>query len=454
MPNRYSLALRDRYQNPAYDNIGNAIASFASGIETRQDQARQERNQMAQAGATRLPDQPRPGIMDRLRAAGRGIKHIVVGDEGEQPPVVGGDTTPVQQGGARITPSSVFQDATPPAVDIDAKGRLRGTMRFPGPPSTRGAALGGFDERPSPRSTGRAFDEHIPVSIGSALGDELGQPITLEGRDGARYAVDPLRQTKQGIYAHELEADAADRRTVATEDRKRAAMQAEQEREVQALTGAGMPEGEARARVLTGTVKYDETYGPQRGQMTFAERQQLQHQRDDAAYARAQLVAAGQTNTTAFRQADLALRNAQLALDMAEERAKGFDRTAATAEGQVPKDPITRQITESTPEGKRRVAVAESTGQANRDSARQTRERGTRDAASAAAPAAAVVNGGKPYTADQARTRARALQAAGYSRDEIYRQMKAEGYNLAPPRSPRDSTTARPDTGNINLARP
>ncbi|HTJ62146.1 MAG TPA: hypothetical protein VL333_13225 [Candidatus Saccharimonadales bacterium] len=458
---RYSLNLRPIYDPGEADHYQNATRAIGAGLQmynAKLDADRAEQNQMAQIGATPVESR-QVGPMDRLRSIGSAIKKRLRLGNGAEPNAVAtdydndagneGDFDMDDMSGriarmnavgtSAMQPSQQGNAPTAPPVQIDAKGRVAGTNRFPSitdlqptapfVPTDRqpavnpalGVAQQATPGTPAPGPSGR------PQTIGDAI-----KPYLYHGRNGQDYQVDPMYQARIGVAGHELEADAQERRTIATEQRKRGEQTQSQTEAIQALIDAGMKPGEARARVLTNTVKYDEVYGPQRGQMTFDERQRLQKQRDDAAYTRAQLIASGQQNTAAYHQAELALSNAELALKMADTEAAGHDRAAAAAQKDVPANPVDRAIATATPEGAKRVASAESTASTQRAQAESTRAGGVRAAAAAAAPART----GK-FTPEQTQSRARMLKDRGYDIWQIYDLMQEEGYNVAKPRTPR-----------------
>lgn len=462
---RYSLNLRPIYDPGEADHYQNATRAIGAGLNmyvNKLDADRAEQNQIAQMGGTPVAS-PKVGPMDRLRSIGQAIrKRIGLGNGQANPEAADYDNDAQNEGDfdmddmsgrlARANAAVPVQQgaSAAPPVQIDAKGRVAGTNRFPSvgdlqptptfvPPDRQPAvnpALGVAQQATpgtaAPGPTGR------PQTIGDAI-----KPYIYHGRNGQDYSVDPLYQTRLGVAGHEMEADAQERRVIATEQRKKAETTQSQQEAIQALVDAGMRPGEARARVLTNTVKYDEVYGPQRGQMTFDERQRLQKQRDDAAYERARLIAAGQQNTAQFRQAELALSNAELALKMADTQAAGQDRAAAAASKDIPANPVDRAIATATPEGAKRVAVAESTAQANRTAAESTRAAGVRAAGAAAAPAQAVAQGATKFNPQQTQQRARMLKDRGYDIWQIYDLMTEEGYNVAKPRTPRPTKGGR-----------
>lgn len=444
---RYSLNLRPKYAPGELTGperfsqaAGQAFDAYAANDAANRD----EENQMARAGATRLPDEPQQGVMDRLRGIGGAIRRTLGGGGTPQgtPPFAPGqvgqpDITRLQaprvpgRGPSTefVDPNRQFNEGGTPADGgrpMPFPTRRSPADQLAAAPSTDMPGVestpnryGGYGAPPveSPAQQTPQGGASRPTTIGDAI-----KPIVLRGRGNSRYEVDPLREQKIALQGRELEKNADEQRQIAGEGRKQASLNENQSRQIRALTDAGMPADEARARVLTGTVRYDETFGqyrPNNGNLSPDERSKLQKQKDDAAYQRALLGQQGKQNTEEYRQATLALQTASTMLAISNARAQEFDRSATDAGSQVPKNPIDRQIATSTPAGKAQVAAAESTQKANRDSARNSRERG------AAAAESTVRSGGSKKLKinqsqyDNARKKINPKTNQPYTADEI-----------------------------------
>lgn len=442
---RYSLNLRKPWQNPAYDTaadtIGSALSSYATKHQQDEDADREEQNKIAAIGGTPIAGAPQPSGIDRIKGIGRGIGSALGGllhrggdEQTQTPPVPAGGTARPQYG---------FTDETTP----DDGGRP-----VPQLVHSQGAmldhALANSSNSPTPSPVQSGAPAAAPKTVGEGLAH-----YTIQGRNGTKYDVDPMFQTRQQIAGREMEADAADRRTtardIAGETRKQATLDASQKAQMKALTDSGMPEPEARARVLTNTVKYDDVYGPQRTQpLSFDERQKLMDRNNAAKYRVAQLTAGRSQDQDAIRRAQLELQISEMELNASDRRSKTYVENARAAESTIPKG-TDRIVEESTPEGRARIVAAESTAKANRDSAGNVRTTGAADATAAGSTVRGTANRGKAFTPEQTQSRARQLKGAGNSIDDTYRIMRSEGYNVAPPRKP----AAAPNSGNIDLSK-
>lgn len=445
---RYSLNLRDKYGRDELtggERINQGIGSAIEFMMQESEARRNERNVISERGGMAVGTPPT--AMDRVRGIGGAIRRNMkrtpdITQTGELTGVsnardgVEPSFVPAQTSGGMVRPATMFADQTaPPPISASLRGSpayqaQRGTGMMEPPPTS----MASIATQPPPAPNG------APQPSSNIAGAIRNSVIT--GRDGQRYEIDPMRQQNIALQGKRAEARVDDEITAGREGRAQARTQASQEASIKALTDAGMPAAEARARVLTGTVRYDEQFGERKSaaqSLTFEQRQSLQKQRDDAAYARAQAVANG--DQAAIRRADLAIRTAELALHTADARADAFDRNASAAQATVPTNPIDRSIANSQGDSTR-IAAAESTAQANRDSATRTRTAGAATADSIRRRTLPTPRGPAPaagapskYTADQARTRGTALKTAGKTAQEIYEIMKAEGYNVAPPKA-------------------
>lgn len=384
---RYSLALRPKYGadektrgEQMESGIGNAIGELLK----YQEAGRQERNTMGAAGATRTADAP--GVMDRLRSIGDRLR-----------------------GTPQRTPSF-----NPAADDPRAGGAVPPTEIAPPRPSIsaalNGAATAGrtFDPAPAASAVGANPMATAPVavasarpSIGRALDASDDTSYEYEGVHGDRYRVDPQHESRQ----------------------KLAVQHSEEQRKIQSLIDAGMPEGEARARVLNNVVRYDETFGqyrrpvsssasrdPEVQQRMWKEREEIR-QKNKVEFDR--LHAAGRMSSQELQKRRLELEE-EAAADRREMNAQRSEREGvktdiAIASGidrGIPKDPIARATETDAEKASRQRKEAE------RDA--RFRNAGT--------------------TADRIRgqRRARQLQKEGKSRDEIARILRSEGIKVTP----------------------
>lgn len=492
---RYSLNLRDKYgrnELTGGERISQGIGDALQFYMQESDARRAERNDIARQGGVAVGTPPTG--MDRLRGIGGALRRTL-----RRTPDFNGDITqtgaltdtsnerdgvepsfvPASVEGGRITPPSMF---APPPISSSLAGSPSFVARQPmpsrpamseQPPMQRiedlqsevpysemrsglAAALARNGGRyaddsqdsghgmmePPPRSMEAIATQPPPAANGapqpsSNISSAIAKTI-YEGRNGQKYEIDPSRQAR-------MQAGIEDEIAQGREARTTAAKEAEIQRTVDAAVRAGMPRAEAETRARTNTFRYDETFGQQRtnGGMTQAERLEIEKIRT----ARAQeanalrlkiagLAAAGRQNSEEYRQAMLALATADLALKTADARADNFDRVANAAEGTVPTNPIDRRIATAGGDSAR-IASAESTAAANRDSAGRIRTQGAATAESIArgvAPRDGTRIPTPTFTPEQTRARAVALQTAGKSKQETYEIMKAEGYNVAPPR--------------------
>lgn len=485
---RYSLNLRDKYGRG--EPVGGELIQRGIGdaldIWVREDEARRnERNEIARQGGVAVGTPPT--AMDRIRGIGGAIKRNL-----RRTPNFNGDVTQTgaltgtsnardgvepstppsvlpppaftpSRAGERITPSFQFGDATMPGMTVnrgiptqriedlrgevdpaDMRRRLDDAIHRNGGYSDDSQDSGHGMQVIPPKAMTSIATQPPPAANGAPQpSSNIGTALktVYEGRNGQKYEIDPLRNKRAEIA---LDDEAARSR----EGRAQSMKLAEQERQIQAAVAAGMPEPEARARVTNNLMRYDQEFGQRsRGTMTQAERLEIENIRtarakeaNDLRLKIANLSAAGRQNSEEYRQAMLALATADLALKTADARADNFDRTASAAEGTIPTNPIDRRIAVAGGDSTR-IAGAESTANANRDSAGRIRREG---AATAESIAGLRTGGGvrdatagtarARFTPEQTQSRAVALKNAGKSKQEVYEIMKAEGYNVAPPR--------------------
>lgn len=487
---RYSLNLRDKYGRGETTGGERIQAGIGDALQfwMQEDAARRaERNDVAAQGGVAVGAPPT--AMDRIRGIGGALRRTMRRTPGITETGALTDTSNARDGvepslpspsfipsaaGARITPSFAFGDHTMPGMTV--RRPFDEVPRAPGPVMTerledlRGERdpaemrrelddlihrNGGYSDdsqdsghgyAPPPRSMSAIATQPPPAANGapqpsSNIAGAIQKTI-YEGRNGQRYEIDPMRQQNIALAGKRAEAGVEDEIAQGRERRTQATKTAEQDRAIKALTDAGMPAAEARARVLTNTVRYDETFGAQRNApMTQAERLEIQDRIDKRTQEAARLRAAGLENSDQYRQAMLAIATANLALATANAKASGFEHTAAAAEATIPKSPIDRRIATAGGDSAR-IATAESTANANRDSAARTRSAGAARAESTAGIATGGVrdatgNINRPkFTPEQTATRMQELKKAGNTQQQAYEIMKAEGYDVPPPPAP------------------
>lgn len=395
---RYAIAVPMPTAVPPTVSIGSALGNMLAGYLQGREEKRQERNRMLLAGA--LP-------------AGRGTtppaRADVAVSDADLSRAVGRIGTAAMQGvndaerGALVAP--LVGGRALHAPDVASR-----TALMPGEGQYRHLPV--FDERPRPAAA------RMP-SISQAIGQDLGfdealsggsTPVVLTGLGGERYVYDPMARMRQ----EQLFKDALEERAA---QRQQARLAAEQERQVQALVAAGMPEAEARARVLTNTVRYDEVYGPQSRGLSLPEFEAREAIRFRYQAALAKLRAAQDAHDLA------AYRRAQLELQAAAAELRALDVEASTLPRYSGTD---RDVLRSTPKGQAELAAADS---ARADVARRAREIGAR-AQAATAPRAGDTSATPPRD-PKIEAHVRALLRSGLSPEEVKKILRAEGYAVA-----------------------
>lgn len=382
---RYSTRLRpiyDENEPTLGEGLTRGISTAIEEWEKRREADRQERNTMAAAGGVPIPAGPQPSIMDRLRGIGQRVRDSI---HGTQPSV-----RPARDGIPAGAPPALPANVPVETVRSGLPTRITG-MPQPG--------VSMQQQTPRRSMNGIAAGQSADSPIGNALGN-----YTYEGIGGQKYSVDPLHQARVQAAAKGMSRDA------------------EQEKSIAALVAAGMPENEARARVLTNTVRYDTEFGQQSrarsSGLTFEQRQQLQNENNAVRLEIARMARAGKQNTDEFRRANIRLREIGQQLQAISIEASGYENTARAAERGVPQG-TDRIVEESMPGGKERISAAQRKAGAARDSAAAVRGRARSvvgGAGAAPAPAQKMTIGQPQY--DKA-------IAAGYSDAKI-----AELYNI------------------------
>lgn len=429
MPRAYGGGYGMLNRRPIYDEgeltgpeyISQGIGTAIQGYLQQKEIGRQERNTMAAQGAEALPNDPANSIRGRLGRVKRGIGDMLgtlsghrrdgVAPAGGYPPVA--VPAGVEQAAAR--PTGPFVPSVRGAMSSVVPGGWDATSR-PGVmhPSTAGAPVAPNAPRATPASP-------TAPTIGSAIGADLGdvpKPYELEGATGRRYRVDPMR-AERGKLA--MAGAAAEQEY----GRNRQHQTAEQEDQVSALVAAGMPEAEARARVKTNTVRYDETFGAQsrtRAAMSVDDRLKVE-QAITARQVTIQNMKAAQAHLTQGQREELRR------LQMEQERDLALMRGAETAANQA-EGAVTRAATDptstATPEGQKAIEAAKQRAAGMRSRADSARGAVQHPRMGGVTGGASSSSGGQKSPAD----RYAELKALGKTRDEIVRTMKAEGYNV------------------------
>lgn len=388
---RYSLNLRPIYgadeQNPG--------DQFASGISAAIRQHMQEGQEDSARRAQGQVLTKETGIADRIGGVVRKVRGVF-GPEGGAGPA--------------LQPTGTF--AAPPAQTPSLPGTPLGISARPNafagmlPSITSEAAQGPIT--PAASGNAAAMTPALPApaqhalaasrpSIGAAI-----QPYEDHDTHGNTWAVDPLYQAKLADQGKGVGDEA----------------------KIAALTAAGMPEAEARARVLNNVVRYDETFGegPRGGRgssLTFEQRKKLQ---DDAIASRqkiADMTRSGRQNTEEYRQEMLKLRRHEADLreqgmQAREDRANiSADVSIGNAiDHAIPKDPI---------------ATATATDQQRADWQKKGAQR---DAHLKSASDALSHRKNATASREQVAARAQQLQKQGMSRGQIAAQLRQEGYRV------------------------
>ena len=443
---RYGMRLRSIYdadEPTGGERIMGAVQGGLDWYAQRRETARQEANQVGAAGGERLPDQPVGGLRGRVQRGIAGALARIPGLGGLNAPQA--PTNLPQYGGydEGLRPTGTFvesrpsrpgafpMDENPEAFERseaddrgipDADDMVSGAIARGLPPDLRRVVpptppVGALP--PSPRITPRGGPSITSAGPTAPMGGPMlyagsMQPertFEYQGSDGARYRMPQTgereRSNRMLEYGAQMEA-------------KDAIKHRDDDEQIAALVAGGMPPAEARARVLSNTVRYDEVYGQQRNKpLTFEERKQLVE-------LSARLRAQGRFSEA--RQIDQRLRERQL--DIAEKREERLGRegtarieqgagkmeagVAATEQRGVVTNPIDKRMLERDP----RAKAANDARQARVDqSLQRARESANRTRNSVASP-------------EQARARIAELRRLkpNITAAEIKTQMRAEGY--------------------------
>lgn len=419
---RYSLNLRPIYgpnEPTGGELISRGIGGALEDYMNVQNARRTERNQVGAAGGTILPDDPENSIGGRFRKIKRGIGALLGrngGAPGQAPPPNQGTDIGASQGG--YTDYGGFTHQIPRMPNSASDPTYGGPMTGQSPygdreamdenPNMMNRPSAGWDERIPANVTGnpmargpssmppvngtqggqqryvneadQLYPKQGPPSgapaanqyggaggggggnsrIGQAIGGSLGdnETYTYEGSGGMR-----ARMPNVIGQAH-MQADA-----------KSMLSDIEDEKKIKALVDAGMDPREARARVLNNVVRYDETFGQQRGGangrggMTQSERLEIQDRMDRRAAASASLqrqlagIRSGDSRSRMTLTQQIAEMRQQQQADLALLRSDQQEATSAdAAANKLQTDPIAG----NTPEGQAAAAAARQRAEAAR----------------------------------------------------------------------------------------
>jgi hypothetical protein len=395
---RYSLALRPKYgadEKTRGEYMEQGIGAAIKGVLDYQEAGRQERNTMGAAGATRLPTDPANTPGGRWDAVKRGVGTLLGrGGAAVQPtqPIAGAPSSAMPQSIVPLPPTTV----APPRPRIATSMQEAMSMSQPSPNQ-------GFDSShpasfdAAPAMTATPTNPAINAPVAAARSGARGiagalEPYTYEGVHGDRYSVDPAHAERQKIAV----AEEAKTRT--------------EEDQIASLVAAGMPAAEARARVLNNVVRYDEQFGqrPRTGGVSQTDWNAREELRQRHRVEIERLHAAGRLTSTQLQQERLKLQQEEAA-----------DRRAAAQE-RAGREDVKGDVT---------IGNAIETEAQKAD--RERKER-ARDARIGSASTAQDRLKNSHASRETVAARARTLQAAGKTREQIAAQLRAEGYRVTP----------------------
>lgn len=393
---RFNMRLRPIYgenEQTGPEKFQQAVQGGLDWYAGRRETARQEGNTVGAAGGTRLPDEARPGIRERVRGIGTAIGDAI---HGRGPGLPHPQIEPILRPTGTFAPSYPQRPGAQPmderldpygnADDMVTDAILRRSVQ-PSPP------IGALP--PSPRPEGPLGAPSIGADNGMPTITPAAPERTYqyEGSDGARYELPQTgereRTNKMLAYEREvaLKEAADDRNDARTSERS---LQHDQ-------------------RMVDYYDRRDERRGTQ----------QAQHDARVAEMKRnlARLTGAGRGNSPealAIRKqlADLAERKENR---ITEQGAAGLDaRTAATEQRGVVTDPSQQRRLKRIP------------GAADANAQRQQRV----DAAIARARETANRSRNRVADKPMAAKRAKELQTEGHTPADIRKIMQAEGYKV------------------------
>jgi hypothetical protein len=380
---RYDLRLRSIYDpneqtggEQFQRGIGAAIAEKENDVAA--DNARRAQGQVL-TKQTGVADRAR-GMVNRVRGAASGIAGMIHPEA--TPPFVQPSPAAVNAGiAAGVTPP------TQPAMNTAAPGLTPSYPQPVAPPMTPAQhGLAGARPAGAPGVGG----------IASAI-----QPYDEQDTHGNTWSVDPLHAAKV--------AEAG--RSLGEEDK------------IAALTAAGMPEAEARARVLNNVVRYDETFGQRPrstgvSQKDWLERQQVA-QRDRIELER--MRQSGKISTREYQQRNLELKSRELDIRESGQGMAAEGRYTNTEQGQERidysrgKEPDPVAASMETPEAKAGRVKANASGDKHAKNVAAVQERRKN----------ALVTDPATLLAERKR-----LIGTGMTKEQATADMRARGYNV------------------------
>lgn len=395
MANRYTLRLRDIYdadEQPMGQRLGNAtglgIANAIEEYRRERELGRNERNKLALAGA-------RPAGRD-IRAPSRGEVYRPGADVG------------------RVVDQNIAAPRSTGRAQIQAllPGGGRAPGGAPSQPARPVPGLRGAGGMGAPSSPARGMPG---VGIASAIRGSL-DPVTIEGRSGERYVIDPERQAKADF--------ALDQQQGAIQYQTRQQRSADERARQAGVLRSRYGEEDARLYSEFPNLNPDRFRPPttldlqqriQLEQEKARQRQELEtlrHQYDEAEIRLKAATGSGDADAARQARVELAALGVQL-------RALGVEASA------IPRySGIDRSIMGGTAAGQKSVAAA--------DSARADVGRRARDVAG---DAVQVVNPTVPPPAGDGESpglmRAKELMGQGLTKEQIAAILRAEGYAVA-----------------------
>lgn len=414
---RYSLNLRPVYgrDEPTFgEQLSRGIQFGLDTYEKRREAERGEQNEVLSRGGTRLPDAAPSGIEGAVRRGARGIGDLLGRAIGRRPSLEPTGTfvesRPSEPG---RFPMDERLPQTPDPDQIVTDAILRRVV----PPAAPQGAL-----PPTPRGSVQgpsiAPNPGLPALNTAGTQNYGERSFDYQGIGNRRYTMPQTGERERTNRMLEYGQQTAI---------KEGAHTREQEDEIAALTAAGMPANEARARVLTNTVRYDEEYGPQRSHsLTYEERSKLSAEHDqrmaEIRARLARLTGAGRGNSPEAMD----LRRRALELNERKFAASG-ERGAASTETAIGSQE--QRAVKPDPYGM--LSDEEKAANAVRQrQADETRGRAREHAGNAATIArGANAPSGTP-TLQTARAEEARLISAGMTREQARKSMKAKGWPI------------------------
>lgn len=360
-----------RHVNDPTDWGTSASRGLIAGLKTMQqrgDDERTFRNDVAQRGGTLIEtDSPERQRLNEIASKWRKRPTWIGGTGGHATDEEAADAEANTRGAPAVgvTPNYGDDDTAAPPRAMPAPRTISGAIAQ----ATGSAGPGGLaTQTPQPGQNlasardGTSVGTAQPVRRSGGIGALLDQatagvhPYEVEGPNGMRASIDPMYSARVSNAGKMMDYgfERATRRSEKDESDQDA---------IDALVAGGVPPTEARARVLTGTVKYDEQYGQRaRGTagMTFDQRVQFETIRQRNMMERVRLT---EGLRTARKNNDpVAAQRFQTQMRALDQRDREIALRLGGIELGAERDPsgIAAVVESSTPEGK---AAATARGQ-------------------------------------------------------------------------------------------